>query len=388
MRSLAEAMRSHHDAFASLPRSHPTITAALASAEVRLEAIEDARRWNVLVQSFPGYELEQGWEWAEVLRRSGARPHRSAVFADGRCIGAVSVLGWHLGRLGLAVLDAPRGPLVAPDDGRAWPGLTAALAQVASVTGAVFARISPPVADGCGDTRARLLREGFVPLPEQWTLWNAPKIVMTLDLNGGEADLWGRISNRRRREIRLAERAGITIEGGGAADVADFYHLLLGMGRSKRYPVRRLGHFEALHRAYRAGGAEAFLTARWRGRLVGGLLGARFGARAYLLYSAVDRELPGDAVRAGPLLYWRFIRWAKAEGCQVVHWGGSGTNLPPDAHDPGYGVYQFKRSFGSSCWAYLGYADLVFRPRLYAVARTAERRLSPLVWRVRAILNR
>jgi hypothetical protein len=51
-------------------------------------------------------------------------------------------------------------------------------------------------------------------------------------------------------------------------------------------------------------------------------------------------------------------------------------------------VFQFKRSFGSSCWAYLGYYDLVFRPRLYPLLRAAERRLGPLLWRLRARLNR
>ena len=72
----------------------------------------------------------------------------------------------------------------------------------------------------------------------------------------------------------------------------------------------------------------------------------------------------------------------------MVNWGGSGTNYPPRESDLGYGVYQFKRSFGSICEAYAGYYDLVFRPTLYVVLRAAERRLGAVAWRVRARFNR
>ena len=361
------------------------------SGPIRVESIGDRDRWNRLVTALPSGELEQGWEWAEVLRGSGARCSRYAILgSDGEGLAAVSVLAWPLRPFPLTVLDVSRGPSIRTESPAAWAGVVATVREVAAATNAVFARLSPPVPEGQGDVHRALLRHGFAALPDSWTLWNAPKVVMTLALDGTEDAVWRRISNRRRREIRLAREAGVEIDDGRRVDLDEFYQLLLDMGRVKRYPVRRLAHFEALHRAYVGDDHGVFRVARWKERVVGGLIGGRLAGRAYLLYAAADRgPAPRDGgVRAGPLLYWDFIQWATSAGCRTIHWGGSGTHLPPRSDDPGYGVFQFKRSFGSSCWAYLGYYDLVFRPRLYPLLRAAERRLGPLLWRLRARLNR
>jgi peptidoglycan pentaglycine glycine transferase (the first glycine) len=358
---------------------------------VRVETINGREAWNAAALGFADCTLEQGWEWGEVLRTSGAQPHRCVIVEEDHCVAATTIISWRVPGTSLSLLYASRGPLVQPASDVGWLALMRAIRDLAAPTNAILLRVSPAWPSHRHDVHEQLIRHGFTRIPDEWTIWNAPRIVMTLTLDGTEREVWARLSNSRRREIRAAEQAGITVEPAGAeSGVEVFYRLVVGNGRRKRYPVRRAAHFEALARLYGSAGTRVFLLAKHHGEVVGGLVGAKFGHRAYLLYSGVDRGwAPArTGARPGPLLYWRFIRWAQASGCAAIHWGGSGTKLPPGERDPGYGVYQFKRSFGSSCFAYLGYYDLVFRPALYKAFRIAERQLGPLVWRLRARLNR
>lgn len=362
------------------------VAAREAARMPRAIAVDDRDRWNALLSSRADAALEQGYEWGEVLRDSGAGVHRLAVAQEGRLAAAVAMLGWGAPIIG-SVLYAPRGPVVG--EASAWPPLIEAIAGVARTTRAAFLRVSPPATASPHCLHEALLRQGFLHLPDEWAVWNCPRIVMTLGLDGDDDAVWRRISNTRRREIRVAARAFTLDEVGAAADLRSFYRLLLRMGRDKRYPVRRPRFFEALWREYRRAGTGLLVLARHGGDVVGGLLAARFGRSAYFLYSAVDRARGAAAgAPAGPLLYWHFIRWARAAGCDMIHWGGSGTKLPPDPSDSGYGLYQFKRSFGATLVACPGYYDLVFRPVTYRVARLVEQRLGPRLWSLRARLNR
>ena len=152
--------------------------------------------------------------------------------------------------------------------------------------------------------------------------------------------------------------------------------------------MRRLARLEALWHAYVARGDGVLLLTEHEGAVIGGVLGLRFGRRAYLQRAAISRSVEGQRVHQGPLLYWEFIRWAKAAGCELIDWGGSGTRFPPSETDQGHGVYQFKAGFGSVLEYRVPYHDLVFRPGLYHLARAAERWALPWAWRLRARLNR
>jgi hypothetical protein len=171
------------------------------------------------------------------------------------------------------------------------------------------------------------------------------------------------------------------------ADLLAFHRLTVAAGREKGYPVRPLARLEALWQAYVARGEGVLLLAEHEGALIGGMLGLRLGRRAYLQRAAILRSHNGPRVHQGPLLYWEFIRWAKAAGCELIDWGGSGTHFPPAETDQGYGVYLFKTGFGSRLQYWLPYHDLVFRPGLYQLTRAMETWALPAAWKLRARLN-
>jgi lipid II:glycine glycyltransferase (peptidoglycan interpeptide bridge formation enzyme) len=354
----------------------------------RVLEVDDARSWNELVLGRPDYDLVHGWEWGEVQRGAGFTPHRYAVFDGSACLAAVSLLSRRLPGLPYSILYASRGPLLDWKDARAWDGVLSAIRHVASRQRAIFARVSPAIPYDDGEAQIALAQRGFRPVPDDWTTWNAARIVLTLSLDGSEEALVARFRKGIRRDLAAAQRRGAHVRPAkDRADLLAFHRLTVAAGREKGFPVRPLGRLETLWDAYVARGNGVLLLAEHDGVLLGGMLGLRFGRRAHLHRATILRASEGQRLHQGPLAYWEFIRWAKASGCDLIDWGGSGTGFPPSETDGGHGVYQFKSGFGSELRYWLPYHDLVFRPALYRLARLGETRLLPLAWRLRARLN-
>ncbi len=348
--------------------------------------ITDREQWNRLVLQRSHYELEQGWEWGEVQRGSGWTPHRYAAFADEACVGLASVVSGRIPGLPYSVLDACRGPLVDWDDDGVWRGLLPAIRRLAERERAILLRISPSIPHDNIAFRDALARRGFQALGEEWTTWSPARVVVTLRLDADEETLRRRCRKSVRNEIAAAQRRGVSIRvARDSADLVAFHRLMVAAGRQKGYPVRPLSRLEALWRGYVGGGDGVLLLTEYEGALVGGLLGTRMGQRAYLQATGVVRT--DERIYQGALLYWEFIRWAKAAGCVPLDWGGSGTRFPPRETDQGHGLYKFKAGFGSELHYCAPYHDLVFRPQLYRLGRAFERWALPRAWRLRALLN-
>jgi hypothetical protein len=348
--------------------------------------IRDPAGWNGMLLDLPAAHFEQGWEWGEVLAQAGWRLHRYAVSARGAVIGAIQIAARRLPGLG-AVLYAPRGPVLETKDDDAWHGLMAAIETVRARTGAIFLRVSSGIRQDPGLHDA-LLERGFRHLPDDWTTWNVPRIVVTLDLGADEPELRQRIRKPTLRQAKSAERQGVVIRAAtDEGDLATFHRFLVAMGNEKGYPVRGIERLRQLWQCYVAPGQGVLLLAEREGETLGGILGGRFGRWASFQCGAVRRDDTARPLHAGPLLYWEFIRWAKAQGCEAIDWGGSGTQYPPSPTDPGYGVYRFKMSFGCALSYASGYYDLVFAAQRYRACRLAERHVLPLAWRLRARCN-
>jgi peptidoglycan pentaglycine glycine transferase (the first glycine) len=375
------AVRNGHAGVAEIPKVERT-------SGTRVVEVVEANRWNELLLGRGDYELAQGWEWGEVQREAGFTPHRYAVLDGSACIAAVSVMCRQLPGLPYSVLYASRGPLLDWKDTHAWHGILHAVRRLAKRHRAIFFRVSPAVAHDDADLLSALARHRFRPIADDWTTWNAARVVLLSSLDGDEAALVGRFRKGIRRDLAAAQRRGAQVRvADDPADLVAFHRLSAAAGREKGYPVRPLARLEALWNAYVARGNGVLLLTEHEGALLGGVLGLRFGRRAYLHRATILRAGEGQRLHQGPLVYWEFIRWAKAAGCDVIDWGGSGTRFPPSESDDGHGVYQFKSGFGADLQCWVPYHDLVFRPRLYGLARAAERWVLPRAWRLRARLN-
>jgi len=336
---------------------------------VNLSVGRDA--WNAFISGRSGGSLYQSYEWGEIRQAQGWQPHYIAIADGSLCVAAALVLVKALpGGMG-SLMYSPRGPLLEPC-ANALPVLASAVRDLAQRVGAIFWRVEPPVREDDRDAILQFEQSGFLRVPQEWSFWNRPKYDMHLDISDGEAAVFSRISSRTRGKIRYAPKRGVVVEAGhGEGDVRTFYRLLMNTGTKKRIPVKRLEYFT--HQCAileKSGMGRLFIAHRGQDAVAAGI-SSRFGKNASLLYLSNDYSIK----YAGWAVQWEMVRWAISEGCQLYDFAGTGTNFPPAKTDKGYGVYQFKRSFGAEIIAWYGYADYVFRPALYGLFRAVERSL-------------
>jgi GNAT superfamily N-acetyltransferase len=269
-----------------------------------------------------------------------------------------------------------------------WEALLAGVRHVATQSYAIFLRVDPRVVDSETDIRSVLVEHGFRLLSEDWTTWNSPRVIMTLNIETSEEEIRRQFRRRHREYITAAAKHGVTVRPASSLEETIAFHASLAAhGRRKKLPVRNRTYFERLWEEYLRPGQGVLLLAEYQGEVVGGILGAQFGHQAMMFHVVLRDNSYRGRLQQGPILYWEFIRWAKAAGCTSIDWGGSGTHFPPREEDPGYGVYHFKLGFNSNLKYLTGYYDLVFLPRFYRKFRMIERCGADLAWPARARLN-
>lgn len=350
---------------------------------MQVSHVDDRREWDALVASFDGHHFQQGFEWGAFKSYHGWRPRRLAVTDGDRCSAAMSVLTKRLGGLGLAAMYAPRGPLVrGPESRCAVAALVEEIRRLAASEHAVFLRVSPAWRDDDGELRAMLAANGFLHLPDDYTTWNNPRIVMCLPLDGGEEHVRGQMRKTTRRGIEIAARRGVKIcDGGTREDFGELHRLMSENATRKRLPTRRRQYYEKLSRFVDTGDGRLSF-AEMNGTRIAAQFSVRFGRTVHcLFYGASPAHLHMEAARA---LDWDLITWAMSRDCRDVDFGGSATSFPAKETDPGYGVYQYKRGLGCEMRYLTGYYDLVFHASAYRAFRLIETRMLPLAWRLRA----
>ena len=355
----------------------------------RLERVDNRDRWNRLIIDMPYSDFRQAYEWAEVRRTQGWQPHRLAVVEGDHCLAAISFLSKRLPGLGVSILYGSGGPLLRDwNDRSIFDQLLEGVRSIARAQGAIFIRIDPKIPDDQQRPRSTLMEHGFNHLTDDWTTWNAPRIVMRMCLGESESELKKKIRRRFREHISAAPAKGLRIVPATSLDQGwEFHEALAAAGRRKGLPVRGRDYFERLWQEYLREDRGVLLVAEHDGNAVGGLIGVRFGNTAHMLY-VTQRDRPeGGRLNQGPVLYWEFIHWAKSQGCTEIDWGGVGTQFPPEEDDPGYGVFRFKKGFNSSLVYLGGYYDLVFSRGWYKRFRFLEKSVSAVAWTARARLN-
>ena len=364
--------------------------ADVRAGRLTVREIHGRDEWNALVLALPHAALEQSHEWGEARRIGGWIPRRYVVSLDNVPIAATSISQLRLLGTPWSILYASRGPLVDWEEAgdRGLSAVVDIARGVAVETGALFLRVSTGIPQDAVSVNRMMLAHGFLELPYDWTIWNAPRVIMTLDLRDCEESLKRQLRRRFRDYITSAPKRGLSVRlSTSTSDLRSFHSSLLALGNEKRFPVRGLRYFETLWQQLVASGSGVLVLVEKDGKPVGGLLGAKFGRKAYMISTSVHGTGNAANLHQGPVLYWEFIRWAHAAGCEAVDLAGSGTNYPPHESDPGFGIYRFKQGFGSSLTRLLPYYDLPFRQRLYRGYRAAEPRILPLVWKIRGRLN-
>nr|WP_196791413.1 peptidoglycan bridge formation glycyltransferase FemA/FemB family protein [Motilibacter aurantiacus] len=192
-----------------------------------------------------------------------------------------------------------------------------------------------------------------------------PQYVFQLPLAGkSEADLLRGFNQLWRRNVRKAEKAGVTVELGGLEDLPAFHTLYVETAQRDGFTPRPLPYFQRMWRAMSAEDPEriALLLARHEGRLLAATTLVRVGRHSWYSYGASSTQ--GRDVRPSNAVQWQMMRMASESGCDVYDLRGITDTLDPQ--DPHFGLIQFKLGTGGEAVEYLGEWDLPLNRPLYA----------------------
>jgi FemAB-related protein (PEP-CTERM system-associated) len=160
------------------------------------------------------------------------------------------------------------------------------------------------------------------------------KVSMTLTLPSDSDRLWRQLDSSVRNQIRKAERAGLTVECGGADKLPSFYEAFSTRMRDLGSPVHAPGFLKAAVDAF-DDRARVVLIRKGR-TTVGGLVGLAFKDTLTVPWaSCLTEYLP---MCPNMLLYWETLRAACNEGLHAFDFGRSSR---------GSGTYRFKRQWGA-----------------------------------------
>lgn len=326
-----------------------------------LEICEDASAWDAFVSRASDGSLLQSWSWGALKSRYGWTVRRYGFSQGGALLGAVSVLRRRLPG-GLALHYAPRGPVLDGDLSR-WAPLWEALRTRLARDGGTLLKLDPPWTG----PRAQATLEATGGAPSRHPIQHQATIVV--DIRGGDAVL-ARLKESTRRNIRLGERRGITVEASDASAAMDhFYGLLRETGARRSFPVRPLSYYQDLLSLFGERGQASVYLARLEGRLLAGAVMVFYGATLVYLFGGTA----GDAreLKPGYLLHWRAIQDAQRRGgTRYDLWG---VPLRPEPSHPGFGFYTFKSRFNGEHVRFIGLFDLPVNRAAAFTVRFAER---------------
>ncbi len=357
---------------------------------MRVLKIENRTAWHTLIAAFPQAHVLQTWDWGDFKQRTtGWLPQRYAFEMNGQVVAAASVLQRKLGPFSL--IYVPKGPLFSTLD----PVITdAVLSQLTKMYRlAVWIKIDPDIvlatglsaqADSEDDQpyqpneaglafQNMLKRQGWRFSTDQVQFRNT----LTLDLKQTEDELLAGMNQSTRRKVRQAEKRGVTVRDGTADDLRTLYNIYALTGQRQDFIIRPWDYYRDLWEAFMLGELAHVLVAEHEGRVLAGCVLFHFADTAWYFYGMSSNE--HRDLQPNYAIQWAALCWAKAKGYQTYDWWGAPNEFVEA--DPMWGVYSFKRGFGSTVVQTLGAWDYAPIPILYWLYTQAAPRFIQLLRR-------
>lgn len=338
---------------------------------------QDQESWDRLLQELGG-QFHQSWRWGEFRKRDGWGVER-VVVERGSGTGMAQIMFKRRGPVSTAFV--PRGPLIRGEDLQILPAVLAAIAAVSRRHRAIHVNIEPERAiEWDGMTGSSRIVEGG----DQYT----PGRTVMVPLVDDEA-LVRQMHSAKRREVRRAERRGITIETLAPTDapVAAFHALLEDTSTRNQFRINPKSYYADFLRLFEDD--AALMLAMVDGKVAAGLIVVRFGEMATYLFgaSSTQHRVPG----AVAYLHYQTMRWARERGCTRYDLWGIPDTDPEPATGPNQqplrslgrdesGLYRFKMELGGEIVTYPAAVEYRFHPgmswmvrRLKAIDRAVRR---------------
>jgi len=314
-----------------------------------------ASQWSEFLDRHAGAHLLQTAEWGQLKTEFGWCAEHVVVDDSG------ALLLFRDLPLGLSLAYIPKGPV-----GEDWEALWPEIDARCRARRAAFLKVEPDLWEHQGIAPG--LQDDFRPSPH----WLQPPRTLVVDLGDDEETILGRMKQKTRYNIRLAERKAVVVRS--SDDVRGFHGMMQVTGERDRFGVHSLTYYQRAYELFHPYGACELLVAEYDGQPLAGLMAFARGERAWYFYGAsTDQERNRMPTY---LLQWEAMRWARDKGCRYYDlWGVPDADLEAlesqftERADGLWGVYRFKRGFGGKLVRAVGSWDRVYNPALYALYR-------------------
>ena len=291
----------------------------------RLEVVDPTRvpGWDERLSRHPDATVFHTSAWARVLSESyGYLPIHFTFFEKDRLaclLPFMEIRSWITGTRGASLPFTDESVPILPDGF----GFEKAMGQV----------IALAESRGWRTIEIRGRVPGMDHLPA-----SAEYLSHDLELTGGEESLYPRYRPNVHRNIRKAEREGISVsEDRTPEGLREFYRLNCLTRREHGLPPQPIRFFEHLREHVLAQGLGFLMMARHEKRAIAGALFLLFGGKAIFKYGASDRRY--QEFRANNLVFREGIRTLCGRGIRTLSFGR--TDLAQE------GLRQFKLSWGA-----------------------------------------
>lgn len=315
--------------------------------------------WKQFIEQHPLAHLLQTAEWGELKAAFGWEAVRLICDDSG-----LQVLFRKL-PLGLTIGYLPK-PMLAHHShlpgSRLWQELIAVCRQ----KHAVFLKIEPDewestdiVPQQPSGGRPAVIRSRYNIQPPR---------TLVVNLHGNEEEILGRMKQKCRYNIRLAEKKGVNVHPWSNLD--GFHQLMRVTGGRDHFAVHSADYYRRAYELFHPTGGCELLVAEFDGTPLAALMAFRQRTRAWYFYGA-SNDVERNRMPTY-LLQWKAMLWAKEYGCgEYDLWGVPDNDehvLEADfetRHDGLWGVYRFKRGFGGQLRRATQALDVVFNPVMY-----------------------
>jgi hypothetical protein len=166
-------------------------------------------------------------------------------------------------------------------------------------------------------------------------------IYLTHDLNltHTEQELFSLLKDTNRRNIRKANRAGVTVRIEQSLNSLESFYRLNCITRKRHgLPPQPFSFFKNLFYGVLATGYGIVVSAVHSTKTIAASVFFNFGTTALYKYGASDLHF--QSLRPNNLIMWEAIRWYKSKGCTTLSLGRTELN--------NHGLLNFKRSWGAT----------------------------------------
>jgi peptidoglycan pentaglycine glycine transferase (the first glycine) len=348
--------------------------------------------WNDLISKLPNPHFLQTYEWGQVKAKYGWSPLYAVWDANGSWkvesdpnllstfqspVAAALILKRQILRNGfaarLSVLYSPKGPLLDWTNESLRNRVLNDLQAFAKKQGAIFLKVDPDVVLGTGvpaseedapenngqAVMSELKRRGWEYSSDQIQFRNT----VLIDLNPTEEEMLGRMKQKTRYNIRLAEKKGVALRVGTLDDLGMLYKMYAETSVRDGFVIRDEGYYKTVWETFMRSSEPTCepIIAEVDGEPVAAIFVFYFAGRAYYVYG-MSRNVHREKMPTY-LLQWEAMKRSKAMGCAVYDLWGAPEVF--DESDSMWGVYRFKEGLGGKVLRTLGAYDFAPNPLWY-----------------------